>query len=524
MSSELRWTSVGALADVLPDSGVAVLLGGRQIAVFRVDDRLYAIGNHDPASGVNVLARGIVGDLKGELVVASPLYKHHFSLTSGRCLEDPSLSVPTYDARAADGQIWLRRPTAAAERSPARRRLVVVGNGMAAMRTLEELLALAPDAHDITVFGAEPESGYNRILLSALLAGERTREELVTHPAGWYRERGITLHAGDPIVRIDRVRRRVCAASGTEVAYDRLLLATGSLPVMLPIPGRDLEGVMTFRDLHDVERMLGAARTGGSAVVIGGGLLGLEAANGLHARGMQVTVVHLMSHLMERQLDTRAGALLQAQLEERGLRFILPAQTVAILGSHRARGVRLHDGRELAADLIVMAVGVRPNLGLAAAAGLRCERGILVDDTLQTFDPAIYAVGECVQHRNVVFGLVAPLWQQARVCAAHLAEVGVRRYGGSQEATRLKVGGVDVFSAGDYAEREGRESLVIRDAKRGIYKRLVLENDRVRGAVLYGDTRDGSWYQRLIDEGRDVGTVRDQLMFGDPAALEAPAA
>jgi nitrite reductase (NADH) large subunit len=504
---------------VIPESGVAALLEGRQIAVFRVGPAVYAIGNHDPASGVNVLARGIVGDLNGELVVASPIYKHHYSLTSGRCLEDPELSVPTYAARIMRGRIWLR-PTVE-RRSSARRHLVVVGNGMAAMRTLEELLELAPEAYDITVFGAEPESAYNRILLSAFLAGEKSREEIVTHPPEWYRERGIVLHVADPIVRIDRVNRQVVARSGIEVPYDRLLLATGSLPVVLPIPGRELKGVMTFRDLHDVDRMLEVASAGATAVVIGGGLLGLEAANGLRARGMDVTVVHLMDHLMERQLDAHAAGLLQTQLEARGLKFILRAQTMAILGSERATGVRLHDGRQLAADLIVMAVGIRPNVELASAAELRCERGILVDDTLQTFDPAIYAVGECVQHRRTVFGLVAPLWQQARVCAAHIAELGVRRYAGSRDSARLKVGGIDVFSVGDYTERQGSESLVIRDAGLGIYKRLIIEDDRLRGAVLYGDTRDGSWYASLIEEGRDIRSVRDQLLFGEPSSTEA---
>jgi nitrite reductase (NADH) large subunit len=504
---------------LIPESGVAALLEGRQIAVFRVGQAVYAIGNHDPASGVNVLARGIVGDLNGELVVASPIYKHHYSLTSGRCLEDPELSVPTYAARIMRGRIWIRPRVE--RRSSARRHLVVVGNGMAAMRTLEELLELAPEAYDITVFGAEPESAYNRILLSALLAGEKSREEIVTHPVEWYRERGIVLHAADPVVRIDRVNRQVVARSGIEVPYDRLLLATGSVPVVLPIPGRELKGVMTFRDLQDVDRMLEVARAGATAVVIGGGLLGLEAANGLRARGMEVTVVHLMDHLMERQLDAHAAALLQAQLEARGLKFVLPAQTMAILGRDEATGVRLHDGRELAADLIVMAVGIRPNIELASGAGLRCERGILVDDTLQSFDPAIYAVGECVQHRRTVFGLVAPLWQQARVCAAHIAELGVRRYAGSRDSARLKVGGIDVFSVGDYSERQGSESLVIRDAGLGIYKRLIIEGDQLRGAVLYGDTRDGSWYASLIEEGRNIRSVRDQLLYGEPASTEA---
>jgi nitrite reductase (NADH) large subunit len=271
---------------------------------------------------------------------------------------------------------------------------------------------------------------------------------------------------------------------------------------------------MTFRDVADVDTMLAAAKTHRSAVVIGGGLLGVEAASGLARRGMGVTVVHIAEHLMNRQLDAHAAGLLREQLEARGLEFCLGARTEAILGRERVTGVRLSDGRELPADLVVMAAGIQPNISLALAAGLRCDRGILVDDTLQTYDPAIYAVGECVQHRDSTYGLVVPLWDQARVCAAYLAERGARRYRGSHCATQLKVSGIEVFSAGDYAQRAGRESLVLRDPKRGVYKRLVLEGDKICGAVLYGDIRDGNWYFDLINERRDIGAVRGQLLFG----------
>jgi nitrite reductase (NADH) large subunit len=299
-----------------------------------------------------------------------------------------------------------------------------------------------------------------------------------------------------------------------EAGYDRLLLATGSSPIVLPIPGKSFPGVVTFRDLADVESMLRATRQYHKAAVIGGGLLGLEAANALAKRGMDVTVVHLLPTLMERQLDPPAAALLRASLESRGLKFRMPAKTVAVLGGNRATGLRFDDDSELAADLIVMAAGVRPNIDLASRAGLRCERGVLVDDTLQTFDPSVYAVGECVQHRNTVFGLVAPLWEQARVCAAHLAEVGVRRYRGSLTATQLKVAGIEVFSAGDISDSEGTESLVLRDHRRGIYKRLVLRNNRLQGAVLYGDARLGSWYFELMASGSDISGLREQLLFG----------
>jgi len=507
------WTAICALEDILPDSGVCALVAGRQIAVFRTRDGLYALDNIDPASGASVLSRGIVGDVKGESVVASPLYKQHYSLRTGRCLEDPGASVNVYPVRAMDGRVWIGIEHQRAERRD-RRRLVVVGNGMAGMRTVEELLRLAPEGHDITVFGAEPHGNYNRILLSPVLAGEQRPEDIILHGPEWYAEHGVTLHADDPVVEIDRRRRVVRSAKGVEVGYDRLLLATGSTPIVLPIPGKSFPGVVTFRDLSDVESMLRAARQYRRAAVIGGGLLGLEAANALAKRGMDVTVVHLLSTLMERQLDAPAAALLRASLESRGLKFRMPAKTVAVLGENRATGLRFEDGSELEADLIVMAAGVRPNIELASRAGLRCERGVLVDDTLQTFDPSIYAVGECVQHRNTVFGLVAPLWEQARVCAAHLAEVGVRRYRGSLTATQLKVTGIEVYSAGDLCESEGSESLVLRDHRRGIYKRLVVRRNRLQGAVLYGDASLGSWYFELIASGADISGLREQLLFG----------
>ncbi len=508
------WSCVCELDDVWPGTGVCALVNGRQIAVFRVGDALYALDNYDPASGANVLSRGIVGDVKGECVVASPVYKHHYSLLTGRCLEDAAKSVNVYPVRALDGRIWVNAEPQRQATVRARRRLVVIGNGMAGMRTVEELLALAPDAYDITVFGAEPHTNYNRILLSPVLAGEKSTSEIFLHTPEWYSEHGVTLHSGDPVVAIDRRRRVVRSQKGVEAPYDRLLMATGSTPQVLPIPGSGLTGVVTFRDLADVDAMLESARRDTAAVVIGGGLLGLEAASALARRGMDVTVVHIFDVLMERQLDDVAASLLRASLESRGLKFRMPAKTVAIVGERRVLGVRLEDGSEITADLVVMATGVRPNIELARRAGLRCERGILVDDTLQTFDPSIYAVGECVQHRNQTFGLVAPLWEQARVCAIHLAEVGVSRYRGTLPATQLKVAGIEVYSAGEFAGGDGAEALVLQDHRNGIYKRLLIQNNRLRGAVLYGDARDGSWYFDLMSAGRDIGGMRDRLLFG----------
>ena len=394
-------------------------------------------------------------------------------------------------------------------------KLVLVGNGMAGMRTLEELLTIAPDQYDITVFGAEPHGNYNRILLSPVLAGEKTVEQIMLNDLDWYAARGITLHAGKAVTQINRARRQVIAADGAFAPYDRLLLATGSDPIILPVPGNDLPGVITFRDIQDVQAMVDAARTGRKhAVVIGGGLLGLEAASGLMKQGMEVTVVHLLDVLMERQLDTEAAALLRASLEERGLRFLLGAQTVAILGEERVRGVRFKDGLEIPADLVVMAVGIRPNVALAKAAGIHCERGIVVNDTLQTYDPRIYAVGECVQHRGQTYGLVAPLWEQARVCANHLAHFGISRYQGSVTSTKLKVTGIDVFSAGEFGGGPGCDEIVLRDQARGVYKKLVVKDNRVKGAVLYGDTIDGSWYFQLLRESTDIGAFRESILFG----------
>ena len=397
-------------------------------------------------------------------------------------------------------------------------KLVMVGNGMAGVRTLEELLKIAPDLYDITVFGAEPHPNYNRILLSPVLAGEQTIDEIILNPVSWYEENGITLHLGKKVVKIDRVKRLVIAEDGTTAPYDRLLIATGSNPFVLPVPGKDLDGVIAYRDIADTNTMIETAKTHQHAVVIGGGLLGLEAANGLMLRGMQVSVVHIMPWLMERQLDDVAGKLLQKSLEDRGLKFEIGAQTEALVGneSGRVKAVKFKDGREVPADLVVMAAGIRPNTTLAESAGLHCNRGIVVSDTMQTVtDPRIYAVGECAAHRGIAYGLVAPLFEQGKVCATHLAEFGIGRYTGSQTSTKLKVTGIDLFSAGDFMGGEGTEEIVLSDPMGGVYKKLVLKDDKLVGACLYGDTVDGSWYFKLLREGRTIGDIRDRLMFGE---------
>ena len=399
-------------------------------------------------------------------------------------------------------------------------KLVMVGNGMAGVRTLEELLKISPDLYDITVFGAEPHANYNRILLSPVLAGEMTLQDIMLNDVDWYAKHGITLHLNKKIVKIDRRARKVIAGDGSEADYDRLLLATGSDPFILPIPGVKLDGVITYRDIHDTNAMIEAAAEHRHAIVIGGGLLGLEAANGLKLRGMHVTVVHLMEWLMERQLDRTAARMLQQSLEAKGLQFLLKTQTAEIVGDReegkagRVKSVRFKDGSELAADLVVMAVGIRPSTGLAQSAGLYCNRGIVVSDTMQTYDPRIYAVGECVAHRGIAYGLVAPLFEMAKVCANHLAHFGIGRYQGSVLSTKLKVTGIDLFSAGDFSGDEGTEDIVLHDSAGGVYKRLVLRDNLVIGSVLYGDTVDGAYFFQLLRDKQDIHEIRDHLMFG----------
>ena len=396
-------------------------------------------------------------------------------------------------------------------------KLVVIGNGMAGCRAVQEVLKRDPERYEITIFGAEPRVNYDRIMLSPVLAGEKTFADIVINDEAWYRDNGITLHAGSAVEAIDPARRTVRAADGIEVAYDRLILATGSDPVRLPLPGADLAGVVTFRDLDDVEAMVAAARPGAKAVVIGGGLLGIEAAYGLSKRGMSPTVVHLLDVLMERQLDASAGFLLTQALAEKGVETVLEAQSEEIVGeAGRVAGLKLKDGRVLPCDLLVMAVGIRPNTALAKAAGLEIGRGVVVDDSLCTSDPAISAIGECVEHRGQCYGLVAPIWDMCRTLGAALTG-GAAAYEGSSLSTRLKVSGVDVFSAGKHTGGEGCEDIVFRDAGRGVYKRIVLENGCVAGAVLFGDAADGAWYFDLMRSGQPVGDIRETLVFGQAA-------
>jgi nitrite reductase (NADH) large subunit len=399
-----------------------------------------------------------------------------------------------------------------------REKLLVIGNGMAGCRAVEELLERAPHRYDIEIFGAEPEVNYNRIMLSPVLAGEKRFDDIVINERSWYAENGIVLHAGVEITAIDAGAHTVLDAQGNRYSYDRLLIATGSNPFILPVPGATLPGVISFRDIADVRAMQEAAAKGGRAVIIGGGLLGLEAAHGLMANGMSVTVIHLMDTLMERQLDESAGFLLQRALEARGMAILTGATTSEILGHSRVEAVRLKDGREIPASLVVMAAGIRPNIQLAKSAGVACNRGIVVDDHMRTSDSAIFAVGECVEHRSQTYGLVAPLFEMCKAFADALAGKDGPGYAGSTVNTKLKVTGIDVFSAGSFAGGPDTEDIVFRDASRGIYKRLVLKDERLTGAVLYGDTGDSGWYFQLIKDGTPIDALRDTLIFGQMLA------
>ena len=401
-------------------------------------------------------------------------------------------------------------------------KLVVIGNGMAPGRMLEHLLEKAPDAFDVTIFNAEPRVNYDRIMLSPVLSGEKSFDEIIIHGDGWYIEHGIMLYKGHKIVEIDRAAKTVRSEHGEMVSYDKLVIAIGSLPYIIPVPGNDLAGVLTYRDLDDVQAMMLVAKSCGNAVVIGGGLLGLEAAAGLMEQGMTVTVVHLMPTLMERQLDPAAGYLLQRELERRGIRVITKANTKAILGDRQVTAVQLEDGSNIPADLVVMAVGITPNTRLAKTAGLDVDRGIVVNERMQTSDPDILALGECAEVGGACYGLVAPLYQMADVAAAHLAgETGVA-FVDTSTATRLKVTGVDLYSAGEFAEGGDREEIVLRDAASGVYKRLVLKDNRIIGAVLYGETTDGPWFFDLLKSGADISEMRETLIFGQAYQGGAP--
>ncbi|WP_051334728.1 FAD-dependent oxidoreductase [Bradyrhizobium sp. Ai1a-2] len=398
--------------------------------------------------------------------------------------------------------------------------LVIVGNGMAAARLVDELSKVALGRYAIAVIGSEPRLAYNRVLLSSVLAGETTSQDIELQPASWWRDRGVTLKYGCIATEIDVGRRELKIEGEESIAFSKLVLTTGSSALRLNVPGADLAGVHTFRDSRDVDLLLALAARKTRVVVIGGGLLGLEAAYGLAKAGAPVTLVHLMDRLMERQLDAPAGALLKSLVEQKGIEILLEASTARIHGESRVEGVELADGRLIKADAVIFAAGIRPNIALAKEAGIAVNRGIVVDDCLQTAAEGVFAIGECAEHRGICYGLVEPAYEQARVLARHLAGQDVA-YGGSIVATNLKVSGVSVFSAGDFMGAEGSESIVFSDVNHGTYKKLVIADGRLTGAVLIGDTSDALWYLDLIRSGRPIAKIRGDMMFGRSLAEAA---
>jgi nitrite reductase (NADH) large subunit len=401
--------------------------------------------------------------------------------------------------------------------------LVIVGNGMAAARLVDELAKTALGRYAIAVIGDEPRLAYNRVLLSAVLAGDTASHDIELRPADWWRDRGVTLKYGCAVTEIDVGRRELKIANDESIAFSKLVLATGSMPLRLNVPGAELKGVNTFRDSRDVDLLLTLAAARKRVVVIGGGLLGLEAAYGLAKAGASVTLVHLMDRLMERQLDAPAAALLKSLVEAKGIEILLNANTTRIIGENRVEGVELSEGRRIAANAVIFAAGIRPNVVLAREAGIAVNRGIIVDDRLQTGVSDIFALGECAEHRGICYGLVEPAYEQARILAQHLAG-RTAAYQGSVVATNLKVSGVSVFSAGDFLGGEQSESIVLSDVKRGTYKKLVIADGRLNGAVLVGDVADALWYLELIRAGGAVARIRKDMMFGRTAATLAEAA
>ena len=395
-----------------------------------------------------------------------------------------------------------------------RERLVVIGNGMASLRFLERLTEGSPGRFDVTCVGAEPKAAYNRVLLSSLLGGEVDEAACEFRGLDWYKAHGIRLITGAPVTEIDRANTLVVVGETHVIPYDRLVLAVGSVPIRLPKPGMDLPGVITFRDLADVAAIRRAAVQHARAIVIGGGLLGLEAAVGLARLGVETTLLHVMDRLMERQLDHHAAGLVKGAMEARGVRVLLSADTARVEGDGRVERLVLADGTVLPADLVVMSVGVRPSVALAQAAGLATSRGITVDDRMTTSDPQIFALGECAEHRGMVYGLVEPAYEHADTLARHLAGEPAE-YRGTALSTSLKVSGLPVFSAGIVDTPDDADAIVLSDPGAGLYRKLLVRDGKLIGAVFVGDIAEQGACKGLIRSGAPIENV-DDLMFGRP--------
>jgi nitrite reductase (NADH) large subunit len=393
--------------------------------------------------------------------------------------------------------------------------LVIVGNGMAGVACLEQILKHSPK-FNITVFGDETHANYNRILLSSVLAGERSSDDITINSLQWYQQNDIGLRLGVRVVDVDSTRRSLKGDDGSVTSYDKLLLATGSNPFLPPISGLDKENVFTFRNLDDTRAILATARPGLKAVVIGGGLLGLEAARGLQVQGCDVTVVHLLETLMNMQLDMTGGSYVQQKMEQLGVRVLTSRVTQRLLGNGRVEGLEFANGELMEADLVVIAAGIRPNADLGRKAGLKVNRGIVVNDFMETSDPRIFAVGECVEHNGQVYGLVAPLLEQGKVLAATITGNRGPTFTGWTPAAKLKVMGVDVFSAGEVEETPDSHAVRYEDPALGVYKKLIIRENRLAGVVLVGDAADSGRYLDWLRTNTDLLVRRRSLLFPEP--------
>lgn len=399
----------------------------------------------------------------------------------------------------------------------AKQKLALIGNGMAGVRCIEEILKIQPDRFEVTVFGSEPHPNYDRIQLSNVLQGATTIDDITINDWNWYKENNITLFSGETVTNIDTVKQIIYSDKNREVEYDQLILATGSTPFILPIKGADKKGVTAFRNIEDCEKMIEYSKNNKKAAVIGGGLLGLEAARGLLNLGMQVDVIHLSEYLMDRQLDPTAGKMLQRELESQGMNFYLGKQTQEVLGKIDVKGLRFSNGEEISADLVVMAVGIKPNIQLAKNCGIPVNRGIIVNDYMETGIPNIYSVGECAEHREMVYGLVAPLYEQGKVLAKRICGQEGQAYEGSVLSTKLKVSGVDVFSAGEISEDEQAKSIKEFNEWNGTYKKVMIRNGKISGAVLFGDTKESNNLLSMINKNADVSDYLKVGTIGEPS-------
>jgi nitrite reductase (NADH) large subunit len=395
-----------------------------------------------------------------------------------------------------------------------KQRLVIIGNGMIAGRLLEELHYFSPDQYKISVFDGEGFSNYNRIMLPEIISEKMTTKDLVVHDESWHAQRNIEFQKGVQVVEIDRDKKLVRTDRGHACEYDKLVLAVGSIPNGFSCPGNHLKGISTFRTLTDAVAITSLAKTCANATVLGGGLLGLEAGAVLCERGITTNIVHCDQILMNRQLNVSAATFLQRKLESKGLRISTATDVTEIIGSDRVQAVRLRSGDLIPCELLLLAIGIRPNTALARAAGLRTDHGIVIDRQMRTSDPDIYAIGECAELDGNSYGLLSPLHGMAKIAARHLAGDHLAEYGKATIFSRLKISGIDLFVAGNSVGRDSQRKLVFENKANGIYKQIAIKNDRIDGFILMGDIEDGPWFFKQMEEEVDVSADIENLIFG----------